>query len=573
MNNLEKPVYVSADGLRKLQAELEELRTAKRTEVAERIHAAMEFGDFTENSELEQAKNDQAFLEGRIMTLEQMIKNAQIIDENEKHDLVEVGSHVTVEADGRKEKYTIVGSAEASPARGQDQQRVAGRTRAPGSPRGRDGQVSVPRAHGNEDPGGQLSVESTASVTTKGSEQGHQARFWADEEADLLATDRQHVIRDSKTPSGAVPISGLRGPIITDALYRTFKKHGLQIRYVFTIDDYDPMDSQSLKEKAAWVEHMGKPFAHIPSPEPSVASDFARYHASAYLETFATLGIRPEEIHWMRDLYGKGELDTQIDLVLRNAAAIREIYERVSHVTKDERWLPIGVICENCGRLGTTFAFDYDGKTVAYECRRTSSNGPRAADTRTPLAIQGQRQALLEPAVVRDVGPLRVTYEEGGKDLFTAADHAIARTRSIARSGRRIRPSVSCTSSCTSGGKKMSTSKPGVEGARRRGTIRQGLPARARALPMLRTHPKRHIDFDPTGNDLLEAVRRVRPLRATRISPRRTATRQRSWSLSQIDEDHAPPVFACASASLRTGCRSPASEPFGEAEERKGRSP
>jgi len=106
MNNLEKPVYVSADGLKKLQAELEELRTAKRTEVAERIHAAMEFGDFTENSELEQAKNDQAFLEGRIMTLEQMIKNA------------EVGSHVTVEAEGRKEKYTIVGSAEASPQEG-----------------------------------------------------------------------------------------------------------------------------------------------------------------------------------------------------------------------------------------------------------------------------------------------------------------------------------------------------------------------------------------------------------------------------------------------------------------------
>src|SRR5439155_20061107 len=118
MNNLEKPVYVSADGLKKLQAELEELRTTKRTEVAERIHAAMEFGDFTENSELEQAKNDQAFLEGRIMTLEQMIKNAQIIDEKTKHDLVEVGSHVTVEADGQREKYVIVGSAEASPAEG-----------------------------------------------------------------------------------------------------------------------------------------------------------------------------------------------------------------------------------------------------------------------------------------------------------------------------------------------------------------------------------------------------------------------------------------------------------------------
>jgi transcription elongation factor GreA len=118
MNNLEKPQYVSAEGLKKLQAELEELRTAKRAEVAERIHAAMEFGDYSENSELEQAKNDQAFLEGRIMTLEQTIKNAQLIDEKSKHDLVEVGSHVTVEADGRNEKYTIVGSAEASPAEG-----------------------------------------------------------------------------------------------------------------------------------------------------------------------------------------------------------------------------------------------------------------------------------------------------------------------------------------------------------------------------------------------------------------------------------------------------------------------
>lgn len=118
MNNLDKPQYVSADGLKKLQAELEELRTTKRAEVAERIHAAMEFGDYSENSELEQAKNDQAFLEGRIMTLEQMIKNAQLIDEKTRHDIVEVGSHVTIESDGRKEQYIIVGSAEASPAEG-----------------------------------------------------------------------------------------------------------------------------------------------------------------------------------------------------------------------------------------------------------------------------------------------------------------------------------------------------------------------------------------------------------------------------------------------------------------------
>ena len=82
--NTDKPVPISADGLRKLEIELEELRTAKRQEVADRIHAAMQFGDFSENSELEQAKNDQAFLEGRILTLEQMVKNAVVIDERDR---------------------------------------------------------------------------------------------------------------------------------------------------------------------------------------------------------------------------------------------------------------------------------------------------------------------------------------------------------------------------------------------------------------------------------------------------------------------------------------------------------
>src|SRR6266536_3617201 len=116
--NPDKPVPISADGLRKLEVELQELRTGKRKEVADRIHAAMEFGDYSENSELEQAKNDQAFLEGRILTLEQMVKNAVVIDERDHHDIVEIGSQVTIEANGDKEQYVIVGSAEAAPAEG-----------------------------------------------------------------------------------------------------------------------------------------------------------------------------------------------------------------------------------------------------------------------------------------------------------------------------------------------------------------------------------------------------------------------------------------------------------------------
>jgi transcription elongation factor GreA len=114
----DKPVYVSAEGLHKLEEELEHLRTARRKEIAERIHAAMEFGDYSENSELEDAKNEQAFVEGRILTLEQMIKNAVVIDQNGHHDKVELGSHIVVEVDGERENYTVVGSAEANPGEG-----------------------------------------------------------------------------------------------------------------------------------------------------------------------------------------------------------------------------------------------------------------------------------------------------------------------------------------------------------------------------------------------------------------------------------------------------------------------
>ncbi|OLC56832.1 MAG: transcription elongation factor GreA [Chloroflexi bacterium 13_1_40CM_4_68_4] len=114
----DKPVYVSAEGLAKLEEELEHLRNERRKEVAERIHAAMEFGDYSENSELEDAKNEQAFMEGRILTLEQMLKNAVVIDQNGHHDKVELGSHIVVEVDGERENYTVVGSAEANPAEG-----------------------------------------------------------------------------------------------------------------------------------------------------------------------------------------------------------------------------------------------------------------------------------------------------------------------------------------------------------------------------------------------------------------------------------------------------------------------
>src|SRR5438477_1419612 len=113
-----KPSYLSRDGLQKLRGELEEMTNVRRAEVAARIHDAKEHGDLSENAEYEDAKNEQAFVEGRIQTLEALIKNATIIDENHSTEHVQIGSTVKVESPDGAETFTIVGSTEARPTEG-----------------------------------------------------------------------------------------------------------------------------------------------------------------------------------------------------------------------------------------------------------------------------------------------------------------------------------------------------------------------------------------------------------------------------------------------------------------------
>ena len=116
----EKKYPMTVAGKQKLQDELTHLITVKRKEVVERIKIARSFGDLSENSEYDSAKEDQAFVEGRISTLESMIRNAVIIEGEGNNDTVTLGKTVTfVEIpDGDEETYTIVGSAEADPIEG-----------------------------------------------------------------------------------------------------------------------------------------------------------------------------------------------------------------------------------------------------------------------------------------------------------------------------------------------------------------------------------------------------------------------------------------------------------------------
>ena len=116
----EKGSYLTKEGLARLEAELEEHRTVRRQGVADRIQKATELGGTVDNAEYDDSKNEQAFVEGRILTLERITDNAIIIGGDVAHsDKVQLGGHVTLlNQNGDEEKYTIVGSAESDPAQG-----------------------------------------------------------------------------------------------------------------------------------------------------------------------------------------------------------------------------------------------------------------------------------------------------------------------------------------------------------------------------------------------------------------------------------------------------------------------
>ncbi len=116
-----KQTIITDEGLRRLEEELEELKTVKRKEIAEKIKVALSFGDLSENSEYDEAKNEQAIIEGRIAEIENQLKNVRVLDESELNtEVVHIGSRIRIREVGttEEESYKIVGSTEADPVNG-----------------------------------------------------------------------------------------------------------------------------------------------------------------------------------------------------------------------------------------------------------------------------------------------------------------------------------------------------------------------------------------------------------------------------------------------------------------------
>jgi lysyl-tRNA synthetase class 1 len=320
---------------------------------------------------------------------------------------------------------------------------------------------------------------------------------WADELAESVSGPQ--VVNDSKTPSGTVHVGSLRGPVILDTIWRALRARGLEAQLLYGVDDLDPMDAQALLTPDAIEREMGRPLAHVPDPMGDCHTSYARHFAGIFIETFKGLGIVPDRYYWMSEIYPTGQLDGFIRTALDKAATVREIYRRVANVQHPDTWHPLSVICENCGKVGTTIVTKWDGERVFYECRERLVEWAKGCGHSGWVAPYGGRAKLpwnLEWAAQWSL--FGVTIEPCGKDLSTAGGSR-DRSNAIAREVFEREPPLNVPYEFINiGGKKMSTSKGRGAAAHE---IVEVIPPEQLRFFFLRPKPNHAVDFDPEGTD------------------------------------------------------------------------
>jgi lysyl-tRNA synthetase, class I len=307
------------------------------------------------------------------------------------------------------------------------------------------------------------------------------------------------VVNDSKTPSGTVHLGSLRGPVILDTIWRALRARGLEATLLYGVDDYDPMDAQALLTPDAVEREMGRPLFQVPDPVGDCHPSYARHFAGIFIDTFSGLGIHPERYYWMSDIYPTGDVDPFIRTALDKASTVREIYRRVANVQHPDTWHPLQVVCENCGKIGTTIVTDWDGERVFYECRErlvTWAKGCGHSGWTSPFGGRAKLPWNLEWAAQWSL--FGVTIEPCGKDLSTAGGSR-DRSDAIAREVFEREPPLNVPYEFINiGGKKMSTSK-GL-GAAAHEIVDVIKPEQLRFF-FLRPRPNHAVDFDPVGSD------------------------------------------------------------------------
>ncbi len=298
------------------------------------------------------------------------------------------------------------------------------------------------------------------------------------------------------TPSGFAHIGSLRGPLVHDLIYKALKHAGSDAKFTFVINDFDPIDGLPESLQKDFSKYMGFPLRNVPSPEEGFAS-FAAYFANDFKNVLKSFGVEPEYLS-SYDMYREGKFDGAIKIALDNADKIQDIYQKVSGSQKKEKgWLPLQVICEKCGKIGTVRVHDWDGKTVGYTCEKEMvkwAEGCEFTGRISPFGGNGKLPWKVDwPAHWMVVG---VTIEGAGKD-HASAGGSVDIARELLKQVFKINEPYNFPyEHFLIGGKKMGSSKGLGLKAR---DLHSLLPPEVARFLFTRSDYKQAVEFDPVG--------------------------------------------------------------------------
>lgn len=332
--------------------------------------------------------------------------------------------------------------------------------------------------------------------------------FWADrivssiketEAAKAASKSSPLIVRDEKTLSGRVHIGSMRGVAIHGLVAEVLAADGIPTSYLYEFNDFDPFDSiPGYLDETVYRPHLGKPLYLVPSPEPGF-DNYAEYYAADFKAVHEKAGFAPSYYRTYADLYKNGRMDDLIRISLERKDDIRRILKEVSGSVKDEQWLPVSVICENCEKMMTTRAFDYDGSTVAYACDRSPDDCVPCGHTGRRSPFSGGAKLFWKVDWAAKWIAVGVQVEGAGKDHSTKGGSRDVANHIAKEIFNHASPFDIPYEFFLVGGKKMSSSKGRGSSAKEMSDL---FPPEVLRLALLGKDINQQIDVDPSGDSV-----------------------------------------------------------------------
>jgi lysyl-tRNA synthetase class 1 len=365
--------------------------------------------------------------------------------------------------------------------------------------------------------------------------------FWADKIAKNIIDSKKHVpywVDDMKTPSGFSHVGSLMGPIIHSMIYRALKDAGKEVTFTFVINDFDPADDLLPELKGTHEQYLGMPLKLAPSPDPKFKS-MADLFGTDFINSIKTFGVEAKILSsW--ELYHEGKFDGVIKEALDNSEKIQDIYHEVSGSKKKEAgWLPFQVICENCGKLGTTKVFAWDGEKVSYTCEPNLvkwATGCGHTGKISPFGGNGKLPWKVDWAAHWKV--IGITIEGAGKDHASAGGSYDIAMRICKEVFNFEDPFRLAYEFLLIGGKKMSSSK-GL-GLKAHDLAKILPPAVGRFL-YARSGIKSQSNFDPMDKNAFPLLFDDYQKAADAYFNKGDSDLARAFELSQVGDSKQPP--------------------------------